>query len=96
MTVYVDELQRWPTRIKCFQPGSCHMTADTEEELHEFATRLGLRRAWFQAKSSAPHYDLTIRKREQALNLGAVFKSAREQARERLKKRGHPAFQEDA
>jgi hypothetical protein len=96
MTVYVDELQRFPTRIRCFMNGSCHLTADTLDELHAFASRLGLRRAWFQEHSSAPHYDLTPSKREQALALGAVFKSAREQARERLRKRGHPLFQEDA
>lgn len=25
MTVYVDELVRYPTKIRCFQAGSCHM-----------------------------------------------------------------------
>jgi hypothetical protein len=46
----------------------CHMTSDTsEEELHEFAKKLGLRREWFQGD----HYDLTEGKRAQALKLGA-------------------------
>lgn len=81
--VYVDELQRWPTKIRCFKGGSCHMTADTEEELHAMARRIGLRREWYQAHPVVNHYDLTPSKREKALAMGAVFKSAREQSRER-------------
>jgi len=85
--VYVDELQWWPTPIRCFQAGSCHLTADDIDELHAFARRLGLKRAWFQPRSS-PHYDLTPKRRERALELGAVFVPAREQARKRLAARG--------
>ena len=81
--VYVDELNRWaPTRIRCFRDGSCHLTADTAEELHAFAKRLGLRRDWFQ-DGRVPHYDLTPGKRGAALVFGAVFVSAKEQARRR-------------
>lgn len=76
MSVYVDPLfgttpyrksenERWNWQH------ACHLIADTEEELHAFASRLGLQRAWFQPKSS-PHYDLTANKRAQALRLGAV------------------------
>lgn len=83
MTVYVDELHRWPTRIRCFREGSCHMTADTLEELHAMAERIGLRRAWFQ-DGRVPHYDLTPRRREAALAAGAEFMSAKEQARRRV------------
>lgn len=86
MTVYVDELQRWPTTIRCFKGGSCHLMADSLDELHAMAARLGLRRAWFQPVSS-PHYDLTASKRERALELGAVFVPAREQARRRVEAR---------
>lgn len=88
MTVYVDELRRWPTSGMtpvCFRDGSCHLTADTEAELHAFARSIGLRRSWFQDHPIHPHYDLTKRKRELAVEKGAVFKSAREQAEERLK-----------
>lgn len=83
MSVYVDELKRWPTKIRCFQTGSCHLTADTLEELHALAKRIGLRREWFQARSCVPHYDLTASKREAALAAGAVFVPARTQARAR-------------
>jgi hypothetical protein len=41
------------------------------DELHEFVERLGLRRAWFQDSSRFPHYDLTAKKRLQAIRLGA-------------------------
>jgi len=88
MTIMVDELQRWPTRIRCFQAGSCHLTTDGPlEELHAFAEQLGLRRTWFQQHPLAPHYDLTVNKRARALELGAVFVSGREQARQRRARR---------
>lgn len=83
MTVYVDQIQVWPTTIRCMKHGSCHLTADTLEELHAFARRLGLKRSWFQA-TSTPHYDLTPARREKAIAQGAVFIDAREQARRRL------------
>jgi hypothetical protein len=64
--------------------GGGHMQADTLEELHEMAARLGLLRAWFQSKPSKPwhdHYDLTRELREQAICLGAIPVSWREAAR---------------
>jgi hypothetical protein len=89
VTVYVDEVRRWPTKIACFRRGSCHLTADTVEELHVFAFRLGLRREWYQPKSS-PHYDLTPGRRLDALERGAVFVPAKEQARRRIAARRKP------
>lgn len=88
MTVYVDELVRFPTTIACFKAGSCHMTADTLEELHAMAAKILLRREWFQDHRIAPHYDLTASKRAAALVAGCVFKPAKEQALERRAKRG--------
>jgi len=92
MTVYVDELRRWHLQgqrvPRCFERGSCHMTADTVEELHAMARRLRLRRAWFQDHPLHPHYDLTGGKRKLALEMGAVFVPAKEQARQRLRARG--------
>ena len=67
MTVYVDDAvslwrdQRW-----------AHLMADTLEELHAFAQRLGLPRRAFQDKTSGAHYDITAALREHAIALGAV------------------------
>ena len=72
MSVYVDACQKWPTKIRCFKAGSCHLLADTLVELHAFAARLGMRRAWFQAHRRWPHYDLTVGKRAIAVRLGAA------------------------
>lgn len=91
MGVYVDEIREWPTPIRCFHGGSCHMTADTLDELHAFARELRLKAEWFQPQKhpiyGAPHYDLTPAKREKALALGAIFVSAKEQARQRAERR---------
>lgn len=72
VTCYVDRLQQYPTKIRCFVAGSCHLIADTLDELHAMAKRLGLKRAWFQDAASCPHYDLTASKREAAIAAGAV------------------------
>ena len=51
----------------------CHMTADTLDELHDMADRIGMERRWFQVppKASHPHYDIPESKRAKALALGA-------------------------
>ena len=52
---------------------SCHLMADTVDELHAFAARIGMRRAWFQtSRKGLPHYDLTRPRRARAVALGAV------------------------
>ncbi len=67
MTVYVDDAvtlwrgHRW-----------AHLMADTLDELHPFAQRLGLRRDKFQDKTSGAHYDVPAPLREEAIRLGAV------------------------
>jgi hypothetical protein len=86
VTVYVDEIRRYPTSIACFKGGSCHMTADTLDELHAMANRIGLRREWFQDKW-VKHYDLTPPKRELAIAAGCVFVPARQQAIARVEAR---------
>ena len=67
MAVYVDaERIRWRGREWC------HLVADSLDELHEFAARLGLQRRWFQNQGRYPHYDVTTSVRDRALRLGAV------------------------
>jgi hypothetical protein len=67
MAVYIDNAKNPYGRMKM-----CHMLADTIEELHEMADKLGLKRKWFQGAASTPHYDICLAKRDQALALGAV------------------------
>lgn len=83
MTVYVDDLQVWPHARGRFKAGSCHMTADTLAELHEFARRIGIKRHWFHRTKLAPHYDLIEAERAAALAAGAEYVPAMEQARRR-------------
>ena len=67
MSVYVDDAvtlwrgRRW-----------AHLMADTLDELHAMAERLGVPRRAFQDKRSGAHYDLNEELREQALRLGAI------------------------
>lgn len=67
MAVYVDNEQ-----IEWRGKHWCHLVADTLDELHAFAKRLGLKRAWFQAKASYPHYDVTTTLRDRAMRIGAL------------------------
>lgn len=72
MSVYVDAaVHRWRGRLWC------HLFSPDLDELHAFARRLGLQRAWFQdptvmAKVSWPHYDTVDTRRERAIAMGAI------------------------
>lgn len=59
-----------------------HLIADSRDELHAFAQRIGLRRRWFQDRTRLWHYDvMSHRVREIALRRGAVSISPRETVR---------------
>lgn len=73
MAVYVDDAfvegdwGKWS--------GGGHMQADMSEELHAFASQIGLKRAWFQERPGRPgrdHYDVTQSKRDAAILAGAI------------------------
>ncbi len=67
MAILVDALREYPGSGLPFRSW-CHMATDGSwEELHAFAARLGLRRAWFQGD----HYDLPPHGRAAAVALGA-------------------------
>jgi hypothetical protein len=72
MAVYVDPMVDHGKRIGRAGPRWCHMIADSLDELHEMAARIGLKRGWFQPRSF-PHYDLgTAGKRAGAVLCGAI------------------------
>jgi hypothetical protein len=69
MAVYVDEaIWTWQGRKWC------HMLADDIDELHCFASQLGLHRHSYQGppKTASPHYDLTAFERRRAIAHGAT------------------------
>ena len=66
MAVYVDGLRDYGWH----RGPSCHLIADSVEELIEFAESIGMRREWFQSKST-PHFDLTAEGRAAAVAMGA-------------------------
>lgn len=88
IVIMVDQIMKWPHAKPPFDKGSCHLTVDGPiEALHAFAAKIGLKRAWFQEHRLMPHYDLTPRRRAAALEAGAVFVEARQQALARRAKR---------
>lgn len=67
MTVYVDDMCNYEfgryRRMKM-----SHMIADTEQELHLMADKIGVARRWHQGD----HYDIAKSKRSLAIASGAV------------------------
>jgi hypothetical protein len=68
MTVYVDSM-----RAKLGRMVMCHMVADSDDELHAMADRIGVARKWHQAPPKHDsHYDIALSKREAAVAAGAI------------------------
>lgn len=72
MSVYVDPIMNHGGSATFRWKQSCHMYADTLEELHAFAKRIGMKLAWFQTGGRLDHYDLTIARRAMAVKFGAI------------------------
>lgn len=70
MACYVDMLIDYGWKLG----PSCHLLADTEQELHLMADKIGMKRSWFQRgeKHTMPHYDLVASKRKLAIANGAI------------------------
>lgn len=86
MTVYVDD-----ARIPYGRMLMCHMVADSADELHAMADRIGVRRRWYQARSSLPHYDICLSKRRLAVQAGAVEVNRRQMGHLVLRLRSTPS-----
>lgn len=76
MPVYVDPELAWTPTPSWPWSSVSHLYADTEEELHAFARKIGLRRRWCsdhtQPNSRLLHYDLNSARRARAVTQGAV------------------------
>lgn len=75
MGVYVDNYR---ARFRGMRMS--HMVADSLDELHDMAKAIGMKRAWFQPRSS-PHYDVSVTRRARAIELGAIAVTARDLVR---------------
>lgn len=92
--VYVDKLgpclknKSWSNK-SWKRDKSCHMFADSIEELKIFAVKIGLAKSWFQNNNILPHFDLTEGMRKKAVSYGAIEisdKDFTERLRRRIKK----------
>jgi len=86
--VYVDMLTSTIPNEKWQYEQGCHLLADTIDELHVFAKKIGLKREWFQSSVALPHYDLTKNKRYQAMKQGAI-EIDRDKVSEMMKRNRH-------
>lgn len=78
MTVYVDDMYRYPMgqfgRMKM-----SHMIADSTEELLEMADKIGVARRWIQqAGTPDEHFDISMGCRAKAVAQGAKEITLRE------------------
>lgn len=72
--VYVDDM-----RAPFGRMFMCHMIADTDEELHAMADKIGVARRWHQKPGTIrSHYDICLAKRAQAIAAGAQEITMRE------------------
>jgi hypothetical protein len=71
VSVYVDPIAAWGGSKAFRWTRSCHLLADTVEELHAMALRIGMKREWFQ-NERLKHYDLTESKRRAAIAAGTI------------------------
>ncbi len=66
--VYVDDM-----KAKFGRMVMCHMIADSDDELHAMADRIGVARRWHQAPPQHDsHYDIALSKRALAVQYGAT------------------------
>ena len=77
--IFVDSMLM-PATVGRVQGKWSHLFGDDIEELHSFALKIGLRRAWFQDDKRLPHYDVVESKRLAAVNAGALAVTTRQTA----------------
>lgn len=90
MSVYVDPVMNHGGSETFRWKDSCHLYADTVEELMKFAcNRLKMKAEWFQNKR-VPHFDLNTNKHRLALANGAIQHDRREAVDFWVSKGWHP------
>lgn len=76
MSVYVD-MAIWKKSANG-RKSYAHLIADTHEELHAFAVRIGIKPHFFHKSAKWKHYDITEEQRVVAINAGAVAVTSKE------------------
>ena len=68
---------------------ACHLYADTDDELAEFSSKIGLKKSWWQNPGTRQsHFDLTASLRTKALAAGAIEHKGHEEGRWLIARRG--------
>lgn len=69
MPIYVDNMN-----AKFGRMIMCHLIADSDQELHDMADKIGVQRKWHQKppKSKHSHYDIALVKKKLAIENGAI------------------------
>lgn len=67
MPVYVDTPTHKPGRLRV-----CRMVADTLTELNVMADSMGIRRRRMIEREVTPYYELCLRERTSAIQMGAI------------------------
>ncbi len=91
MGVYVDNVMVYPRekiakRAQRYGNRWCHLYADSDAELDEFAQKIGLQQSWKQLHRFVNHFDLTPSQREIAIRAGAAERSISEWRKAALQK----------
>lgn len=75
MTIYVDDAV-WmkPNGRKKY----AHMTADSLDELHQFAWNNQIKKHWFHRGSRYPHYDINSDQQSLMIKAGALLIDSKE------------------
>lgn len=76
MTVYVNDCEPRRQFRNIRNKVWCYMIADSEDELHAMAERVGIKRQWFQERSPISHYDVTPKRRAKVVASGAIALSS--------------------
>ena len=82
--ICVDKIRKVKRSMTWHWTKACHLYDDNNDidALHKFARLLNLKPEWFQNRIDFPHYDLTERKRNLAIAMGATereFKKSRKE-----------------
>jgi len=78
MSVYVDKLYNHGWRLYNRSVLSCHLFADSVEELIKFGATIGLKKSWIHhGNHNFIHFDIVESKRIKAIDLGAIYLQGR-------------------